>query len=193
MDVGTVQSPAVNVTMPGQKAGTPVPAAESKPLAPMQVPIGANGPDSAAEPGGRPVGCFIPATIHASMAIQGFVMLRDPCLFLRNSHSPRETFGGINMDLSTVQSPVNLQNTGRTRHGCRNSAKPGCKRHNAGAKGRDAGSRSRIQAVSADGQVPIGANGNSAAPSRPIAGVTCSFHHPGIFRVHVLRDPCRGE
>ena len=25
MDVGTVQSPAVNVTMPGQKAGTPVP------------------------------------------------------------------------------------------------------------------------------------------------------------------------
>ena len=37
MDVGTVQSPAVNVTMPGQKAGTPVPAAESKPLAPMQV------------------------------------------------------------------------------------------------------------------------------------------------------------
>ena len=29
MDVGTVQSPAVNVTMPGQKAGTPVPAAES--------------------------------------------------------------------------------------------------------------------------------------------------------------------
>ena len=37
MDVGTVQSPAVNITMPGQKAGTPVPAAESKPLAPMQV------------------------------------------------------------------------------------------------------------------------------------------------------------
>ena len=44
------------------------------------------------------------------------------------------------------------------RHGCRNGAKPGCKRHNAGAKGRDAGSRSRIQAVSAV-QVPIGANG----------------------------------
>ena len=37
MDVGTVQSPAVNIAMPGQKAGTPVPAAESKPLAPMQV------------------------------------------------------------------------------------------------------------------------------------------------------------
>ena len=51
MDVGTVQSPAVNVTMPGQKAGTPVPAAESKPLAPMQVPIGANGLDSAAGTG----------------------------------------------------------------------------------------------------------------------------------------------
>ena len=44
MDVGTVQSPAVNVTMPGQKAGTPVPAAESKPLAPMGTCIGANGP-----------------------------------------------------------------------------------------------------------------------------------------------------
>ena len=41
MDVGTVQSPAVNVTMPGQKAGTPVPAAESKPLAPMGTCIGA--------------------------------------------------------------------------------------------------------------------------------------------------------
>ena len=25
MDVGTVQSPAVNVTMPGQRQGTPVP------------------------------------------------------------------------------------------------------------------------------------------------------------------------
>ena len=37
MDVGTVQSPAVNIAVPGQKAGTPVPAAESKPLAPMQV------------------------------------------------------------------------------------------------------------------------------------------------------------
>jgi len=37
MDVGTVQSPVANIAMPGQKAGTPVPAAESKPLAPMQV------------------------------------------------------------------------------------------------------------------------------------------------------------
>ena len=36
MDVGTVQSPAVNVTMPGQKAGTPVPAMENRPIAPMQ-------------------------------------------------------------------------------------------------------------------------------------------------------------
>ena len=64
MDVGTVQSPAVNVTMPGQKAGTPVPAAESKPLAPMGTCIGAN---------------------RRSLRIwhiQGFVMLRDPCLFL---------------------------------------------------------------------------------------------------------------
>ena len=37
MDVGTVQSPAVNIAMPGQKAGTPVPAADAKPMAPMQV------------------------------------------------------------------------------------------------------------------------------------------------------------
>ena len=37
MDVGTVQSPAVNVAMPGQKAGTPVPATEIKTPAPMQV------------------------------------------------------------------------------------------------------------------------------------------------------------
>ena len=36
MDVGTVQSPAVNVAMPGQKAGTPVPATENKPVAQMQ-------------------------------------------------------------------------------------------------------------------------------------------------------------
>ena len=36
MDVGTVQSPAVNVAMPGQKAGTPVPAMENRPIAPMQ-------------------------------------------------------------------------------------------------------------------------------------------------------------
>ena len=37
MDVGTVQNPAVNIVMPGQKAGTPVPAAENKPVAPMQL------------------------------------------------------------------------------------------------------------------------------------------------------------
>ena len=37
MDVGTVQSPAVNIAMPGQKAGTPVPATEVKTPAPMQV------------------------------------------------------------------------------------------------------------------------------------------------------------
>ena len=37
MDVGTVQNPAVNITMPGQKAGTPVPATEFKTPAPMQV------------------------------------------------------------------------------------------------------------------------------------------------------------
>ena len=36
MDVGTVQNPAVNITMPGQKAGTPVPAMENRPIAPMQ-------------------------------------------------------------------------------------------------------------------------------------------------------------
>jgi flagellar protein FlaG len=37
MDVGTVQSPAANIAMPGQKAGTPTPAAEIKTPAPMQV------------------------------------------------------------------------------------------------------------------------------------------------------------
>lgn len=37
MDVGTVQSPVANITMPGQKAGTPTPTAEIKPPAPMQV------------------------------------------------------------------------------------------------------------------------------------------------------------
>ena len=116
MDVGTVQSPAVNVTMPGQKAGTPVPAAESKPLAPMQVPIGANGLDSAA---GTGVPAFCPGivtftaglcTVPTSMSspsrilqIQGFVMLRDPCLFLRKSHVVSENFGGINMDLSALR------------------------------------------------------------------------------------------
>ena len=35
MDVGTVQSPAVNIATSGQKAGTPVPATENKPMAPM--------------------------------------------------------------------------------------------------------------------------------------------------------------
>lgn len=37
MDVGTVQNPAVNNTMPGQKAGTPLPAAETKHLEPMKL------------------------------------------------------------------------------------------------------------------------------------------------------------
>ncbi len=37
MDVGTVQNPVANVTMPGQKAGTPTPATEVKTPAPMQV------------------------------------------------------------------------------------------------------------------------------------------------------------
>ena len=36
MDVGTVQSPVANIAMPGQKAGTPVPAMENRPIAPMQ-------------------------------------------------------------------------------------------------------------------------------------------------------------
>ena len=104
MDVGTVQSPAVNVTMPGQKAGTPVPAAESKPLAPMGTCIGANGCGN----GVPPAKFFrLPSYFSFCIFIKGFVMLRDPCLFLRNSHSPRETFGGISMDLSA---PLNLQN-----------------------------------------------------------------------------------
>ena len=37
MDVGTVQNPVGNITMPGQKAGTPVPATEIKTPTPMQV------------------------------------------------------------------------------------------------------------------------------------------------------------
>ena len=37
MDVGTVQSPAANMAMPGQKAGTPTPAAEIKTPTPTQV------------------------------------------------------------------------------------------------------------------------------------------------------------
>ena len=37
MDVGTVQNPVANIMMPGQKAGTPVPATEIKTPAPMQV------------------------------------------------------------------------------------------------------------------------------------------------------------
>ena len=69
MDVGTVQSPAVNVTMPGQKAGTPVPAAESKPLAPMQVPIGANGLDSAAGTGVQPRHCDVYSLFRFPMSI----------------------------------------------------------------------------------------------------------------------------
>ena len=36
MDVGTVQSPVANIAVPGQKAGTPVPAMENRPIAPMQ-------------------------------------------------------------------------------------------------------------------------------------------------------------
>ena len=36
MDVGTLQSPVANIAMPGQKAGTPVPAMENRPIAPMQ-------------------------------------------------------------------------------------------------------------------------------------------------------------
>ena len=144
MDVGTVQSPAVNVTMPGQKAGTPVPAAESKPLAPMGTCIGANGLDSAA---GTGVPAFCPGivtftaglcTVPTSMSMaylqKGLVMLRDPCLFLRNSHSPRETFGGINMDLSALRT-LESAKYGGIRHGCR-SVKPGCKRQCRGKGGR---------------------------------------------------------
>lgn len=39
MDVGTVQNPVANVTMPGQKAGTPVPAVETRPVPPMQAQV----------------------------------------------------------------------------------------------------------------------------------------------------------
>ena len=37
MDVGTVQNPVSNIAMPGQKAGTPLPATEIKNPAPLQV------------------------------------------------------------------------------------------------------------------------------------------------------------
>ena len=86
----------------------------------MQVPIGANGWILLREPASlRPRPGIV--TFTASFAlfpslslrilqIQGFVMLRDPCLFLRKSHVVSENFGGISMDLSdmdvgTVQSP----------------------------------------------------------------------------------------
>ena len=54
MDVGTVQSPAVTRRDKGGRDA----AAESKPLAPMQVPIGANGLILLREPASLP---FAPA------------------------------------------------------------------------------------------------------------------------------------
>ena len=59
------------------------------------------------------------------------------------------------MDLSI---PGNLQATGGLDMDVGTVQKPGCKRHNAGAKGRDAGSRSRIKPLAPMGTC-IGANG----------------------------------
>ena len=75
------------------------------------------------------------------------------------------------------------------RHGCRNGAKPGCKRHNAGAKGRDAGSRSRIKPL-APMQVPIGANGWFCCASPPGINVLrpTVFRHPSIFADSRVRN-----
>ena len=109
MDVGTVQSPAVNVTMPGKRQGRRFPQ-QNQAVSADGVPIGANGGCC-----GTGVPAFarhcdvycsdIPSESLRILQIQGFVMLRDPCLFLRKSHSPRETFGGINMDLSALLNP----------------------------------------------------------------------------------------
>ena len=156
MDVGTVQSPAVNVTMPGQRQGRR-----------FRSRIQAVSADAGA-----------PASRCVLRGVAAVSLFRHPCLprifadsRVRNAERsmfipPKvsrggENFGGICMDLSAAQS---LQNAVCHRHGCRKSAKPGCKRHNAGAKGRDAGFRSRIKPL-APMQVPIGANGG-AVPAR---------------------------
>ena len=105
MDVGTVQSPAVNVTMPGQRQGRRFPQQNQA--------VSADGCPSAltADSAGHcpPLTRFLSCLSLRILHIQGFVMLRDPCLFLRKSHVTSENFGGINMDLSTVyRQPLNM-------------------------------------------------------------------------------------
>ena len=83
----------------------------------MQVPIGANGWISAAGTS-KPRQCAVGADevpfrhIHnlslRILQIQGFVMLRDPCLFLRKSHVVSENFGGTNMDLSALNYAIDM-------------------------------------------------------------------------------------
>ena len=143
MDVD-VKSPAVNVA--GGRDGFPQ---QNQAVSADGVPIGANGLDSAA---GTGVPAFCPGivtftaglcTVPTSMSspsrilqIQGFVMLRDPCLFLRKSHVVSENFGGINMDLSALRT---------LEYASRQDKASGCKRHTPGD-----GDRSRTSAVSAD-------------------------------------------
>ena len=121
MDVGTVQSPAVNVTMPGQRQGRRF-RSRIKPLAPMQVPIGANGWILLR---GTPP-AFCPGINVYPYFADSRVRNAERSMFIPPKVSRGgENFGGINMD---------KHGSVCHRHGCRNSAKPGCKRHNAGAK-----------------------------------------------------------
>ena len=90
MDVGTVQSPAVNVTMPGQRQGRRFPQQNQAVSADGHLPIGANGWILLRESSSRRLRLqpgILPTSLRI-LHIQGFIMLRDPCLFLRKSHSP---------------------------------------------------------------------------------------------------------
>ena len=123
MDVGTAESLGKRAHA-GANGWTPRNRRPSQqnvysPLAPMQVPIGANGLDSAA---GTGVPAFCPGivtftaglcTVPTSMSspsrilqIQG--LHRDPCLERSMFIPPKvsrvsENFGGINMDLSALR------------------------------------------------------------------------------------------
>ena len=74
MDVGTVQSPAVNVTMPGQRRGRRF-RSRIKPLAPMGTCIGANGWLRGSSTSRGVLALQLKLDI-ISVAYSGFVMLR---------------------------------------------------------------------------------------------------------------------
>ena len=140
MDVGTVQSPAVNVTMPAK--GTPVPALQ----APMGTCIGANGLILLRKPASLPFAPIVTFTAGAE-PVPG-----HPChgishergMFIPPKFSPpRETFGGINMDLSAHETLESAKYGGRD--------VGNTKRHGR-AKGRTPVS-CRSAAVSADGHL----------------------------------------